>query len=189
MVRDNNHRTVHPLSKNMVERRDSSINDWKKGGKYIDIYLPCKMNARVYDGTTSELRHQSVIILSKGCDRRIFRTKQYHGLHRQSIRKTCNAWGILSRRMENNDYASEYSETEAVFKNIEPGSIYAPVLEKGESDRLNYVVSHSYLKGSGSITMLKPSPKRLNSPLTERCRLCLGFMTGFPKAYREAILN
>lgn len=87
------------------------------------------------------------------------------------------------------DYASEYSETEAVFKNIEPGSIYAPVLEKGNPDRLNYVVSHSYLKGMAQLLCLNLPQKRLNSPLTERCRLCLGFMTGFPKAYREAILN
>lgn len=46
VVRDNITGRFIPLSKNMVERRDSSINDWRKRGKYIDICLPCKMNAR-----------------------------------------------------------------------------------------------------------------------------------------------
>lgn len=66
------------------------------------------------------------------------------------------------------DYASEYSETEAVFKNIEPGSIYAPVLEKGESGQTKLCGFPFIFERDGSITMLKPFPKTVKLTINRK---------------------
>ncbi len=168
VVRDNITGRFIPLSKNMVERRDSSINDWRKKGK-VYRYMPSLQNERkesIVETTRIKTPIRNYFIKDV--------TEEYFGqnsimvsIDNPSEKRVMlgvfspGEWRII-------DYASEYSETEAVFKNIEPGSIYAPVLEKGESGQTKLCGFPFIFERDGSITMLKPSPKTVKLTINRK---------------------
>lgn len=160
VVRDNRTGRFIPLGKNMVEKRDSSINDWRKKGKVYRFMADAQTDR-------NEAIRNCIDVSTAVRDYYIKDvTSEYFGentivaeVNNPALSTVMlgvfspSGWRVV-------DYAVENGKRKAVFKNVEPGAVYIPLVEKGGKGRTEPCGYPFVYENDLSVSALKPGDRR-----------------------------
>lgn len=189
VVKDNVTGHFIPLSQNMVAKRDSSINDWRKKGK-VYRYMP-SFQREHHNQITQTKRVKTGIcnyfikdVTNEYFQDNIISVPIYNPNKNQVMLGVFSpkSWKVI-------DYAFLFSQDKVSFKNIEPSAIYIPLIELKKTGTTKPCGFPFIVERDLSVTVLSPSTEMVSMTLNRKMPLmpwlCEWFSKGVGKGYFE----